>query len=72
MWRAYTNLINQPGFQHLTVNHSLNFVNPQDPTAYTQTIEGTATISYFFNTVPELAKWGLDESHVNYIKSEYS
>ena len=43
MWRAYINLINQPGYQHLTVNHSLNFV---DPRAHTQTIE-----CKFFQTI---------------------
>ena len=39
-WSAY-NTLEEEGFQHLSVNHSLNFVNPTDPEAHTQTIERT-------------------------------
>lgn len=38
-WAAYKN-INREGYHHLTVNHSLNFVNPRTQ-AHIQTIERT-------------------------------
>ena len=37
LWRAY-DCLNDEGFQHLTVNRSLNFVDP-DTGAHTQNIE---------------------------------
>ncbi|XP_019862099.1 PREDICTED: uncharacterized protein LOC109590640 [Amphimedon queenslandica] len=40
-WRAYSSLSSvSSGFTHLTVNHSLNFIDPFSG-AHTQTIEGT-------------------------------
>ena len=39
LWRAY-DCLNNEGFQHLTVNHSLNFIDP-DTSAHTQNIENT-------------------------------
>ena len=39
LWRAY-DCLNDEGFQHLTVNRSLNFVDP-DIGAHTQNIENT-------------------------------
>ena len=37
-WKAYSSLIEQ-GFEHLTVNHSLHFVDPQHKDIHTQNIE---------------------------------
>ncbi|KAG0436998.1 hypothetical protein DMUE_3932, partial [Dictyocoela muelleri] len=38
-WRAYNRLREYSDFEHLTVNHSLNFLNPDDSSIHTQTIE---------------------------------
>lgn len=38
LWRGYNNL-SSFGFNHLTVNHSINFVNPIDHTVHTNRIE---------------------------------
>jgi hypothetical protein len=35
-WAAYNALSQDPGFSHLTVNHSLNFVSPDNPVVHTQ------------------------------------
>ena len=43
LWRAY-DCLNDEGFQHLTVNHSLNFVDP-DTGAHTQNIENTLWVA---------------------------
>ena len=38
-WSAYRRLSEGGELQHRVVNHSLNFVSPEDPTVYTQTVE---------------------------------
>jgi hypothetical protein len=41
LWRAYDAAIRiMPEFTHLTVNHSLNFVNLLDQSTHTQGVEG--------------------------------
>ena len=37
-WKAYSKLRNL-NYNHKTVNHSKNFINPKDPIVHTQTIE---------------------------------
>ena len=37
-WRGYLN-IGQDGYWHATVNHSYNFVSPEDPLVHTQRVE---------------------------------
>ncbi len=39
LWQSYNQLQNL-GYQHDTINHSLHFVDPQNPTIHTQNIEG--------------------------------
>ena len=40
MWRAYMRIDQLPeGFDHVMVNHSENFVDPQNPDIHTQSIE---------------------------------
>ena len=38
MWKAYSSLTNE-GYAHYGINHSLNFVNPDEPHIHTQNIE---------------------------------
>ena len=42
MWQAYAtiNQLNNGMYLHDTVNHTLHFVDPQDPTIHTQNVEG--------------------------------
>jgi hypothetical protein len=40
LWRGYSGLTEHFGYEHQTVNHSLNFVDPETST-HTNTIEGT-------------------------------
>lgn len=37
-WRSYRNL-SEYGYEHETINHSQNFLSPEDATIHTQTIE---------------------------------
>lgn len=39
-WRGYnTEELEEAGFEHFKVNHKYNFVNPDDPSVHTQTVE---------------------------------
>ena len=41
-WRGYTNLpsfVPEYNFSHFTINHSCNFLDPNDPNIHTQSIE---------------------------------
>jgi hypothetical protein len=38
MWRGYTNL-ERLGYQNYRINNRMNFVDPEDSRAHTQTIE---------------------------------
>ena len=49
-WRSYFNL-DKYGYKHYTVNHSKNFVNPEDPNVHTQSIE--CNWRYLKNTFPK-------------------
>ena len=47
-WRGYSGL-RESGFQHYTVNHSQNFVNPLFPNVHTQGIESFwSRLKFFF------------------------
>uniref|UniRef100_A0A914PNS1 ISXO2-like transposase domain-containing protein n=1 Tax=Panagrolaimus davidi TaxID=227884 RepID=A0A914PNS1_9BILA len=60
LWRAYFRIGELPdGYRHLTVNHSLNFVNPDDPAANTQTVES----SWQKLKIPLKAKYGTCRDH---------
>lgn len=39
MWKAYNSIQRNPNYIHATVNHSINFVSPDDPSVHTQSIE---------------------------------
>ena len=39
-WKAYQSLGDE-GYNHLTVNHSIQFVDPDDSRIHTNSIEGT-------------------------------
>lgn len=41
-WAAYRGIVNIPNmaYQHKAVNHSIEFVDANDPNVHTQTIEG--------------------------------
>lgn len=38
-WSSYKALGKNPNYTHASVNHSYNFVSPDDPTVHTQNIE---------------------------------
>ena len=41
MWKAYDALDDDPDFQHCSVNHSVEFVNHENPLAHKNGIKGT-------------------------------
>lgn len=41
MWAAYQALYSEVDYSHDEINHSLNFISPEDPSVHTQTIENT-------------------------------
>jgi hypothetical protein len=65
LWRAYFRIDQLPeGYEHLRVNHSLNFVNPEDPRANTQTIE----TSWQKLKIPLKSKYGTSrDAYADYI-----
>lgn len=63
-WKAYDCLTNA-GFNHLTVNHSINFVDP-DTGAHTQSIERT-----WREVRSNISKYGTRESHLISYLAEY-
>lgn len=56
-WKAYDCLANE-GFQHLKVNHSINFVDPEKPEINTQKIERT-----WRDVRGNIPRYGRKESH---------
>lgn len=62
--RAY-NCLNEEGFQHLTINHSMNFIDPETG-AHTQTIE--RTWRDIRSTIP---KYGVWEEHFDGYLAQY-
>lgn len=57
-WKSYDILRNE-GFEHLKINHSLNFVDPQDPQVHTQNIERT-----WRNVRGGIPRYGRQEAHM--------
>ncbi|KAG0442187.1 hypothetical protein DMUE_0469 [Dictyocoela muelleri] len=44
-WRAYSAALrDNTTIEHRQIHHSLNFVDPEDPTVHTQTIEGLLSL----------------------------
>jgi transposase-like protein len=48
-WRAYQRALSElENFEHLSINHSLNFVDPNDPLVHTQNVEGLWSRSKYY------------------------
>lgn len=48
-WFAYNKALRElPEYLHLNVNHSINFVDPEDPDIHTQNIEGLWSRSKYY------------------------
>jgi transposase-like protein len=48
-WRAYNSAFQRmPEYEHASVNHSISFINPNDPIVHTQNIEGLWSRSKYF------------------------
>ena len=66
-WRSYWNLDEQ-GFLHETVNHSQNFVDPNNPLVHTQTIESRwSCIKRFLKRKGTNLKTHIEEYLLEYI-----
>ncbi|XP_071653090.1 uncharacterized protein [Temnothorax longispinosus] len=63
-WKSY-NCLNSEGFQHLTVNHSMNFVDP-DTEAHTQHIERV-----WREVKANIPRYGTRSSHLVGYLAEY-
>ncbi|KAG0435040.1 hypothetical protein DMUE_4915 [Dictyocoela muelleri] len=64
-WRAYHKALeNMVEYEHRSVNHSINFVNPEDKSIHTQAIEGLWSLSKrFLREKPGISK----EQHLEYL-----
>lgn len=57
-WKSY-DMLQHEGFQHLKINHSLNFVDPEDRTIHTQNIERT-----WRNVRGGIPRYGRKDAHM--------
>lgn len=64
-WRGYDPLVNHPQYNHLTVNHSINFIDPTTG-AHTQNIERS-----WRDVRSNIPRFGRSEDHMAGYLAEY-